>query len=105
MKISDASGVWAGSNGQTLNNYSNGNAYFDNSGGYVRLVIGWSQPSRHPLPPRRPYWRRRAYYQDYDDQGQYYQPQGAPQQSPPQQNAPQQNAPGQTIPTQPDYGN
>ncbi|HTB23535.1 MAG TPA: hypothetical protein VK914_12635 [bacterium] len=89
LTVSDAKGYFAQYNGDRLNNYNNQDAYIDNSGGYIRLIIGWSQPSNRPVPRPRPYWRRG--YQDEQD----YPPAGSGQ-------AP---GPGETIPEEQNYGN
>ncbi|MGH7443179.1 MAG: hypothetical protein ACREKE_10965 [bacterium] len=56
--------------GQYLIEYAgSGDAYVDNSGGYVRLVIGWSQPFQHRASRRRPrFWRNRV-HDVYPDNG------------------------------------
>jgi hypothetical protein len=86
LTLSDTSGSFAGNNGKDLNNYSGGNAYIDDSGGYIRLVIGWSQPSSQAMQRPRSQWRRA------DEDEQNYPPAGS---------AP---GPGETIPQDRNYG-
>ena len=63
LTLSDTSGYYfAGTNGQRLLQYDGSNAYIDNSGGYLRLVFGWSSvpvAAGDDQPVSRPY--RRAY--------------------------------------------
>ncbi|HTA17235.1 MAG TPA: hypothetical protein VK786_05775, partial [bacterium] len=62
LTLSNTSGGFAGNNGQQLNNYRGGDAYIDNEGGYIRLVIGWSQPSQVVPTMPRPLRYHRGYY-------------------------------------------
>lgn len=78
LVLTNTSGGFAGNNGQDLENYSGSKAYFDNSGAYIRLVIGWSQAPTNPPPaaPRRRFWRHRVYEnypqsQNYPDDQNY----------------------------------
>jgi hypothetical protein len=67
LTVSHGSGVFADPSTTTMENASGGDAYIDNSGGYVRLVIGWSQPNNNPPPGGyyEPAPRRRFYRDDY----------------------------------------
>ncbi len=57
LNLSGTKGDFAGNNGQALNQYGGGNAYIDNSGGYLRLIIGWSDVPNRPRPRRsRVFW-------------------------------------------------
>lgn len=75
LTLANTSGIFAGNNGLPMNNYTGGNSYIDNSGGYIRIVFGWSQPTRLRQRTRQNhYWRRRVYedapdMQDYDQDG------------------------------------
>jgi len=83
LTLSGTNGIFAGNNGQDMNNYAGNKAYLDNSGAYIRFVFGWSQPGKVAqdgnVVPARPYQRQRRYqndgpppsYQTYPDQQNY----------------------------------